>query len=107
MAGVSGLIFLAFPLHPAGRPGTERAAHLEEVGIPMLFIQGTRDELASLELLRPVIARLGGRATLHLIQDADHSFHVPARRRAQADVLAGALDELSAWVARLADSIPR
>jgi hypothetical protein len=105
MAGVRGLIFLAFPLHPAGRPGTERATHLEEIGIPMLFVQGTRDDLASLDLLRPIIARLGDRAVLHLLQDADHSFHVPARSgRTDAEVLASALDELSDWVDHRDDS---
>lgn len=108
LAGVRGLIFLAFPLHPAGRPGTERAAHLEQIGIPMLFVQGTRDELASLDLLQPLVARLGGRATLHLLQDADHSFHVPARSgRTNAQVLAAALDDLCDWVARRDDSIRR
>jgi hypothetical protein len=105
MAGVRGLVFLAFPLHPAGRPGTDRAAHLEEIGIPMLFVQGTRDDLASLDLLRPIIARLGDRAVLHLLQGADHSFHVPARSgRTDAEVLASALDELSDWVDHRVDS---
>lgn len=106
LVGVRGLVFLAFPLHPAGRPGTDRAAHLEKVGIPMLFIQGTRDELASLDLLRPVVARLGRRASLHLLENADHSFHVPARSGlTDAEVLAGALDNLSDWVDRTCDSI--
>jgi len=104
--GVRGLVFLAFPLHPAGRPGTDRAAHLEEIRIPMLFIQGTRDELASLDLLRPIVALLGSRAALHLLQDADHSFHVPARSGlTDAEVLAAALDNLSDWVDRTCDSI--
>jgi uncharacterized protein len=76
--GVAGLAFLAFPLHPAGRPSQERAEHLANVKIPMLFLQGTRDELATLELLEPVVQRLGSRATLHLLQEADHSFHVRA-----------------------------
>ena len=108
LAGVRGLIFLAFPLHPAGRPGTDRAAHLEQIGIPMLFVQGTRDELASLDLLQPLVARLGSRAALHLLQDADHSFHVPARSgRTNAQVLAAALDDLCDWVARRDDSIRR
>ena len=106
LAGVRGLVFLAFPLHPADRPGTERAAHLEQVGIPMLFIQGSRDELADLDLLRPVIARLGSRATLHLLQDANHAFHVPARKRSDCDVLAAALDKLTDWADRLDDSLP-
>lgn len=108
LADVRGLVFLAFPLHPADRPGTERAAHLEKIGIPMLFVQGTRDELASLDLLQPVIARLGSRATLQLLQDADHSFHVPARSgRSDREVLAAALDNLSDWAGRLGDSIRR
>ena len=107
LSGVRGLVFLAFPLHPAGRAGTDRATHLAQIGIPLLFIQGTRDELASLDLLQPMVARLGSRAMLHLLQDADHSLHVPARKRTDAEVLAGALDELSDWVARLGDSIPR
>jgi uncharacterized protein len=78
LPGVVGLAFLAFPLHPAGRPSQERAEHLSAVEIPMLFLQGTRDELATLELLEAVVQRLGARATLQLLQDADHSFHVRA-----------------------------
>jgi predicted alpha/beta-hydrolase family hydrolase len=76
---VRGLVFLGFPLHPAGKPSTERAKHLAEVNVPMLFLQGTRDELAELDLLRPVISSLGDRAELHLLDAADHSFHVLAR----------------------------
>src|SRR5687768_13155447 len=79
LPGVRGLAFLGFPLHPAGRPSIERAQHLSEVQIPMLFLQGTRDDLANLELLEPLCQKLGLRATLKLFQDADHSFHVPAR----------------------------
>jgi predicted alpha/beta-hydrolase family hydrolase len=79
LVGVSGLAFLGFPLHPAKRPSTDRARHLDDVALPLLFIQGTRDELAELDLLRGVCDRLGGRATLHLIEDADHGFHVRAR----------------------------
>ena len=102
---VRGLVFLAFPLHPAGRPATERATHLQAVGIPMLFIQGTRDELADLSLLRPVVEQLGSRATLHVLEDADHSFHVPARSgRTAADVQAAALDALCDWLGHLGDS---
>ena len=101
---VRGLVFLAFPLHPAGRPGTDRAAHLQEVGIPMLFIQGSRDELADIGLLRPVVQRLGARATLHLLEDADHSFHVPARSgRKDSEVREDAWDAVSAWLERLGD----
>lgn len=78
LAGIAGLAFLAFPLHPAGRPATDRALHLSDVKIPMLFLQGTRDELATLDLLEPVVQRLGVRARLRLLQEADHSFHVRA-----------------------------
>jgi len=76
LATARGIVFLGFPLHPAGKPGTERAAHLREVAQPMLFAQGTRDALAELALLRPVVAALGSRARLHLEDDADHAFHV-------------------------------
>ena len=99
LARVMGLVFLAFPLHPAGRPGTERAAHLQEIDLPLLFVQGTRDELAELGLLKPVVERLGARATLHLLQDADHSFRVPARTgRNNSDIQEAALDALCAWL---------
>jgi uncharacterized protein len=99
LAGVRGLVFLAFPLHPAERPGTDRAAHLQEVDVPMLFIQGTRDALADLTLLRPLVERLGAHATLHLLEDADHSFHVPARSgRKDPEVQAAALDALCGWL---------
>jgi len=104
---VRGLVFLAFPLHPAGRPGTERAAHLDQVRIPMLFIQGTRDELAELDLLTALIERLASHATLHLLDDADHSFHVPARTgRKDAEVRDEALDAMSQWLERLSRSAP-
>ena len=79
LPGVAGLVFLGFPLHPAGQPGVSRAEHLARVGIPMLFLQGTRDTLADLTLLRPVVERLGDRATLLVIEHADHSFHVLKR----------------------------
>ena len=104
---VRGLVFLAFPLHPAGRAGTERALHLEQVRIPMLFVQGTRDELAELDLLRPLAERLGALATLHLLDDANHSFHVPARTgRKDADVREEALDAVSQWLEHLGRSPP-
>jgi hypothetical protein len=100
---VRGLAFLGFPLHPAGRPSRERAQHLAAVELPMLFLQGTRDELARLDELEPVVAALGARATLRLFEEADHSFHVPRRSgRTDAQVLADALDALSAWVDHLA-----
>jgi uncharacterized protein len=96
---VKGLTFIGFPLHPAGKPSVERAEHLLQVKIPVLFLQGTRDELAKLELLQPVVNRLGARATLKLLQDADHSFHVPARSgRKDAEVRAEMLDAFAAWV---------
>ncbi len=99
LPGVRGLAFLGFPLHPAGRPAQERAKHLSEVHIPMLFLQGTRDALAMLGQLRPVCAALGRRATLKLFEDADHSFHVPARTgRKDAQVLGEMLDALTAWI---------
>jgi uncharacterized protein len=99
LPGVRGLVFLGFPLHPAGRPETTRAAHLVKVTIPMLFLQGTRDELATLSLLEPLIEQLRPRATLHLLQDADHSFHVPAKTgRKDPDVRAGALRTMTDWI---------
>ena len=102
LPGVRGLVFLGFPLHPAKQPSRDRAKHLAEVQVPMLFLQGTRDSLADLELLRPLIARLGERATLETIDDADHSFHVPARSgRKDAEVLESMLDTLAGWAAKL------
>jgi predicted alpha/beta-hydrolase family hydrolase len=98
LPGVLGLVFLGFPLHPAGRPGVERADHLLRVRIPMLFLQGTRDELANLELLEPLVKRLGPNATLQLAAEADHSFHVPARTgRKDAEVRAELLCTLAQW----------
>src|SRR5262249_36695844 len=99
LPGVRGLAFLGFPLHPAGRPSDARAEHLFEVELPMLFLQGSRDKLADLELLQRLIARLGERASLRLMQDADHSFHVPARAgRRDGDVQREMLDALAAWI---------
>jgi uncharacterized protein len=99
LSGVQGLVFLGFPLHPPRRPSDERGAHLSEIKIPMLFLQGTRDALAATELIEALVQRLGDWATLKLFQDADHSFHVPARSgRKDADVRAEMLDELSAWL---------
>jgi predicted alpha/beta-hydrolase family hydrolase len=99
LPGVRGLIFLGFPLHPPGRPSTERAAHLFEVQIPMFFLQGTRDEFADLELLQPLVEQLGIRATLKLFSDADHSFHVPARTgRTDAQVRAEVMDAVTDWM---------
>lgn len=102
LPGVKGLAFLGFPLHPAGKPSDERAQHLVDVRVPMLFLQGSRDDLAQLDLLRPVVKRLGARATLEVFEDADHSFHVPARTgRKDAEVRAEVLDALAAWALRL------
>jgi uncharacterized protein len=102
LPGVRGLAFLGFPLHPSGRPSDQRGAHLFDVTVPMLFLQGTRDALADLTLLRPLIDKLGPRASLQPFQDADHSFHVPARTgRKDADVRAGMLDALAAWTVKL------
>jgi predicted alpha/beta-hydrolase family hydrolase len=96
---VRGLAFLGFPLHPAGRPSQERAAHLFDVQIPMLFLQGTRDTLASLDEIEPLCSKLGRRATLKLFADADHSFHVPARTgRKDAEVLSEVIDTFVAWL---------
>jgi predicted alpha/beta-hydrolase family hydrolase len=98
LPGVHGLVFFGFPLHPAGKPSDERAAHLSDVAVPMLFLQGMRDTLADTDLLRSVIKRLGGRATLQLFPDADHSFHVPARSgRKDADVMEEMLDVVAEW----------
>ena len=102
LPGVRGLVFVGFPLHPAGRPGTERAAHLSAIEIPMLFLQGTRDELATLDLLNPVLDGLGPNATLELFEDADHSFHVRARSgRTDAQVREAMLDATVAWMATI------
>jgi predicted alpha/beta-hydrolase family hydrolase len=99
LPAVRGLAFLGFPLHPAGKPGIERAQHLAHVRIPMLFVSGSRDALAELALLRPVIADLGERATLWVVDHADHSFRVAAKSgRTSADAEAEALDALSDWI---------
>ena len=103
LTSVRGLIFLGFPLHPAGRPSQERAEHLFRVDVPMLFLQGTRDALAELDQLEPVCEALGQKATLKLFADADHSFHVPARTgRKDAQVRAEMLDALAAWIGEIA-----
>jgi predicted alpha/beta-hydrolase family hydrolase len=103
LEGVRGLAFLGFPLHPAGKPSAERAKHLAQVKVPMLFLQGTRDALADLALLKPVVAGLGRRATLCLFDDADHSFHVPARTgRKDGDVRSEILDVFAAWAETVA-----
>lgn len=100
---VRGIVFVGFPLHPAGKPADSRAAHLFDVRIPMLFLQGTRDELAVLELLRPMVERLGARATLAVVADADHAFHVPARTgRGDADVLVELANVTARWMRAIA-----
>ena len=102
LSGVRGLIFLGFPLHLAGKPSIARAEHLFQVKVPLLFLQGTDDELARLDLLRPLVQRLGEHATLTLFEHADHSFHVPARSgRKDPEVRAEVLRALVEWVARV------
>ncbi|MGE3989511.1 MAG: alpha/beta family hydrolase [Pseudorhodoplanes sp.] len=105
LPGVRGLCFFGFPLHPAGKPATERGAHLSQITVPMLFLQGTRDALAELSLIQPLVASLGQRATLHLVRDADHSFHVPARSgRKDAQVMEEILDVMAEWANGLVGS---
>ena len=104
LAKVRGLAFLGFPLHPASQPSDDRAKHLTDVRIPMLFLQGTRDELADLQLIQALAERLGTRATLELFADADHSFHVPKRSgRTDAQVIVGLADALVDWIGKIAD----
>jgi predicted alpha/beta-hydrolase family hydrolase len=99
LPGVRGLVFLGFPLHPPGRPGTARADHLDGVRVPMLFLQGTRDEFAGLDLLRPVIAQLGEHTTLHVVEGGDHSFKVLKRTgRTDADVMTELTETIASWV---------
>ena len=99
LPGVKGLVFVAFPLHPAKRPATDRAQHLFAIHIPMLFLQGTRDELAEIQLLEPLLAKLGKGTSARLIDSADHSFHVPARSgRTDAAVLTELAQTVAHWV---------
>ncbi|HEU4602063.1 MAG TPA: alpha/beta family hydrolase [Steroidobacteraceae bacterium] len=101
LLNVRGLIFLGFPLHPAGKPSIDRAKHLADVKIPMLFVQGTRDDLAHLDLLRPILNSLEALATLHLLKEADHSFHVLARSgRKDAEVNDEACDAIARWCSK-------
>jgi predicted alpha/beta-hydrolase family hydrolase len=103
LADVQGLVFFAFPLHPAGKPSLTRAEHLVDVAIPMLFLQGSKDALAQLDLLQQTVADLGDRATMDLIADADHAFHVPAKTgRKDAEVLAASLTTAQRWMAACA-----
>ena len=102
LPGVRGLVFLGFPLHPPGRPGDSRAEHLAQVQIPMLFLQGTRDDFADLQLLRPVVNRLGERATLHLVEGGDHSFKVLKRSgRTESDAMDELVGAIVDWTGRL------
>ena len=102
LADVVGLAFFGFPLHAAGKPSSERADHIAEVRVPLLFLQGTADKLAEVDLLKPVVKTLGARATLHLVDGADHSFHVPKRSgRSDREVMAEILDAFAAWAAPL------
>lgn len=95
---VQGIVFLGFPLHPPGKPSTERGDHLDNVKVPMLLIQGTKDEFADLSLLTPVCTKLGPRSTLHLINDANHGFHVPKKSgRSDADILTEIADTIAQW----------
>jgi predicted alpha/beta-hydrolase family hydrolase len=101
ITGLRGLVFVGFPLHPPGSPGVERAEHLDKVNVPMLFLQGTRDDLADLNLITGVTSKLGSLATLHVEDGADHSFHMLKRSgRTDAEVMAALADRIQSWVAR-------
>lgn len=102
LQGVHGLVFFGFPLHPAGKPSVGRADHLSTVSVPMLFLQGANNKLTEVELLKSTVKALGVKTALHVVANADHSFHVPKRLgRTDADVLNEILDELSAWIETL------
>lgn len=102
LPGVHGVVFFGFPLHAAGKPSTERAAHLAHVGLPMLFLQGARDKLADLTLLEPILSDLRPAPTLHVVGDADHGFHVPRRSgRSDADVLEELADRFLHWARKV------
>jgi predicted alpha/beta-hydrolase family hydrolase len=103
LAGVQGLAFLGFPLHPAGTPSDARGKHLADIRVPMLFLQGTRDKLAELQLLEPLVKRLGASASLHPVAEADHSFHVLVRSgRNDGEVMDEIVGTLSAWIGAIA-----
>jgi len=107
LPGVRGLAFLGFPLHPPGRPDNKRAEHLAQVGIPMLFLQGDRDDFADLKLLKPVLKGLGDRATLHLVEGGDHSFHVLKRSgRTDTEVMGELVGRIADWAGRLVEVLP-
>ena len=102
---VRGLVFFGFPLHPPSRPGTARAKHLADVTVPMLFLEGTRDAFADLKLLRPICRKLSPQATLHVIQDADHSFHVPKNAgKTDAEVLRELVETVASWAEEMLKS---
>jgi uncharacterized protein len=104
LPGVDGLAFFGFPLHPAGKPSSDRAKHLADIHVPMLFLQGSRDTLAELNLLEPVVKSLGSSASLHRVEAADHSFHVPARSgRNDREVINEILDAFVVWVGAIAN----
>lgn len=106
LPGLRGIVFVAFPLHPAGEPGTERADHLAAVTVPMLFLQGTRDALADLDLLRPICARLADRATLHVVDTADHGFKVLKRARGSDEPVVSELARtIAAWTSAVSGSV--
>jgi predicted alpha/beta-hydrolase family hydrolase len=99
LAGLRGVAFLGFPLHPPDQPGIERAEHLASAGGPLLFVQGDRDELAGLRRLRPVVRKLGARATLHVVKAADHGFDVLVRSgRTRAEVIDEIADAIASWI---------
>jgi len=105
---IRGLVFLGFPLHAPGKPGIERANHLDSVAAPMLFLQGTRDQFAQLDLITTVCRRLGSRATLHLIEEGDHSFNVPKRvGRVSSDVIDELADSILEWARSSVDGMRR
>lgn len=104
LGAVRGIVFFGFPLHPPNRPGTKRAEHLAKVGVPMLFLQGTRDTLADLSLLRPICEKLGSRATQHIIPEADHSFHVLKKSgKTDAEVMTELAQTTAGWANKLKD----
>jgi predicted alpha/beta-hydrolase family hydrolase len=107
LTGLRGLVFLGFPLHPPGKPSDERGAHLFDVQVPMFFMQGTRDEFADLVLLKALVGELGARATLKLFDDADHSFHVPARTgRKDSEIRTEMADAMAEWLRDLGARAP-
>jgi predicted alpha/beta-hydrolase family hydrolase len=102
LPNVTGLVFFGFPLHALGRPTTERAEHLNDVNIPMLFLQGTKDDLANLELFKPICRKLGNKATLHIVEGGDHSFHLPkSTGRTDEQVVDELAQVVSQWATKL------